>query len=216
MADLDFSWMTANKYHYMPHWAGQLLLSIGCVPCVNPGSSFSLPSSLHITGCCKPCDLHTPPGFRVQLVFFTYICVTWYYTCLMHFLEPKIACLSMDSVAWHSQGLPEILSGTPISPFITRYTPPFDEFEVDHICIPVGSSAELQSVGPSILLVFDGLGAVIEGGPNKIVGMKKGDTFFIPAGEKFEISATVEVDLASAEQRPLQLYRAGVNHRVYH
>ncbi|CAK9210316.1 unnamed protein product [Sphagnum troendelagicum] len=112
----------------------------------------------------------------------------------------------------YKQGLPEVLVGNSCAPFTKRYTPPFDEFEVDHIVLPVGSTTEIESAGPSILLVFNGVGAVTQGDTKKVSGVSKGDTIFLPAGKKIELAAVLESeDDARLKQPPLQLYRAGVS-----
>lgn len=115
------------------------------------------------------------------------------------------------------QGLPEVLTGTPVSAFTKRYTPPFDEFEVDHILVPVGKSTEVETTGPSILLVFDGIGVITQGDTQNVIGVKKGDVLFVAAGQTIELAATLEVNEdAPQTQMPLQLYRAGVNTCLYH
>ncbi len=40
-----------------------------------------------------------------------------------------------DSLTY-SQGAPEVLTGEQARPYATVYSPPFDEFEVQHITIP--------------------------------------------------------------------------------
>lgn len=111
-----------------------------------------------------------------------------------------------------------MLTGTHVSAYTTRYTPPFDEFEVDHIEIPVGASTDFENVGPSIFLCFEGIGAIALSDTQTVTGIKKGDIFFVPASQKIEIAATVEVDQdpASLNQVSLRLYRAGANSCIYH
>lgn len=118
----------------------------------------------------------------------------------------------------YKQGRPEVLPGTHVSAYTTRYTPPFAEFEVDHIVVPVGASTEFENQGPSIFLVFEGIGAIAHSGTQVVTGVTKGDVFFVPANQTIEIAATVEVDQdpASLDQTPLKLYRAGVNSCIYH
>lgn len=109
------------------------------------------------------------------------------------------------------------MTGTPVSAFTKRYTPPFDEFEVDHILVPVGKSTEVETIGPSIILVFDGIGVITQGDIQNVIGVKKGDVLFVAAGQTIEVAATVEVNEdAPQTQMPLQLYRAGVNTCLYH
>lgn len=95
--------------------------------------------------------------------------------------------------------------------------PPFDEFEVDCIMVHVGKSTEVETTGPSILLVFDGIGVITQGGTqNFTLGVKKGNIFFVGAGETIEVAATVEVNVDVPHTPiPLHIYRAGVNARVY-
>ncbi|KAE8718720.1 Mannose-6-phosphate isomerase 1 [Hibiscus syriacus] len=49
-------------------------------------------------------------------------------------------CIECMLVLLPSIGYPEILSGLPLSHYITRYLPPFDEFEVDRCVLQKGSS----------------------------------------------------------------------------
>ena len=106
--------------------------------------------------------------------------------------------------------------------YTSVYTPPFDEFEVERSVIPIGDSYSLPSLtGPSILLVYKGEGAVTQeyGGSKTLSGLKVGDIFFVPAGAKVEVSATIDVgDGGKGTQvvrgEVLELYRARVNNRV--
>ncbi|XP_024379036.1 mannose-6-phosphate isomerase 2 [Physcomitrium patens] len=125
---------------------------------------------------------------------------------------------TLCSMLTYKQGLPDMLTGTPVSACTTRYTPPFDEFEVDHIVVPVGESINFENLGPSIFIVFEGIGVVAQSDRQTVTSVKKGDVFFVSAGQNFEIAATVEVDedVAPAVQAPLHLYRAGVNSCLYH
>lgn len=55
------------------------------------------------------------------------------------------------------QGFPEILQGTAVNPYVMRYIPPLDDFEVDHCILPEQSTAEFSSIpGPSIFMVVEG------------------------------------------------------------
>lgn len=104
------------------------------------------------------------------------------------------------------QGYPEILSGLPLSPYLTRYLPPFDEFEVDRCVLPKGSSVVFPAVpGPSIFLTFVGEGTMKTGCWEGIV--TGGDVVFGPANTELVITATAT---------ELQLYRAGINSRFFH
>ena len=83
--------------------------------------------------------------------------------------------------------------------------------------VPVGDSYSLPPLtGPSILLVYKGEGAVTQdyGGSKTLSGLKVGDIFFVPAGAKVEVSATIDVGAQVAEGDALELYRARVNDRV--
>lgn len=103
------------------------------------------------------------------------------------------------------QGYPEILKGFPLSPYITRYLPPFDEFEVDRCSLPRGASTVFPAIpAPSIFLVLDGDGTLHIGSSKDLV--TEGDVLFAPANTEITISTSSE----------LQLYRAGVNSRFLH
>ncbi|XP_044469079.1 mannose-6-phosphate isomerase 1-like [Mangifera indica] len=99
-------------------------------------------------------------------------------------------------------GFPEILKGFPLSPYITRYLPPFDEFEVDCCILPQGASAVLPAVsGPSVFLVTVGEGTMHAA--SQIDAVTEGDVLFAPANTEISITTSSE----------LQLFRAGVNSR---
>ncbi|XP_024398750.1 mannose-6-phosphate isomerase 2 [Physcomitrium patens] len=120
---------------------------------------------------------------------------------------------TLCSMLTYKQGLPEVLTGTHVNDYTTRYTPPFDEFEVDHIVVPLGSSSELTTMGPSIFLVFEGIGVIGNNDAEDITGLKKGVIFFVPADQKIVIAAPLDADHSydDLKRKPLQLYRAGVN-----
>ncbi|KAJ6853619.1 mannose-6-phosphate isomerase 2-like isoform X2 [Iris pallida] len=138
-------------------------------------------------------------------------------------LTPKYRDVqTLCSMLTYKPGFPEILRGIPLNPYILRYTPPFDEFEVDHCLLPSGESVVLSAVpGPSIFVVMAGEGRLQIGStpmtyeikevelPAKddVMKAKEGDVFFVPALREIKISA----DPAGA----LQLYRAGVNDRIF-
>ncbi|XVE72072.1 hypothetical protein DITRI_Ditri11bG0009400 [Diplodiscus trichospermus] len=112
---------------------------------------------------------------------------------------------TLCSMLTYKQGYPEILKGFPISPYITRYLPPFDEFEVDHCILPKGGSTVFPAIpGPSIFLAFVGEGTLHTGSWEDMV--TEGDVLFAPANTEITIATTSE----------LQLYRAGVNSRFFH
>lgn len=109
---------------------------------------------------------------------------------------------TLCSMLTYKQGFPEILKGFPLSPYITRYLPPFDEFEVDCCILPKGTSSVFPAVsGPSIFLVTDGEGSMLTASHNDAVA--KGDVLFAPANTEISITTSSK----------LQLYRAGVNSR---
>ncbi|KAJ7549795.1 hypothetical protein O6H91_07G069700 [Diphasiastrum complanatum] len=121
---------------------------------------------------------------------------------------------TLCSMLTYKQGLPEILTGTPVNSFTKRYSPPFDEFEVDHIVVPSGDKVSFAAIsGPSIYLVCEGVGTLT---PQRstIFGLKVGDIFFIPAGKDIEVSAITEADVSGKASSSLQLYRAGVSSKV--
>ncbi|KAL9424901.1 hypothetical protein AB3S75_031929 [Citrus x aurantiifolia] len=109
---------------------------------------------------------------------------------------------TLCSMLTYKQGFPEILKGFPLSPYITRYLPPFDEFEVDCCILPKGTSSVFPAVsGPSIFLVTDGEGSMLTASHSDAVA--KGDVLFAPANTEISITTSSK----------LQLYRAGVNSR---
>jgi mannose-6-phosphate isomerase len=105
------------------------------------------------------------------------------------------------------QIFPEILRGIHVQPYVRRYTPPFDEFEVDCCLLPPGEMVVISPVpGPSIFLVVKGEGEV------QVDSMsgekaKEGDVFLVPAYTEIKISAF--------KPEFMQLYRAGVNSRFF-
>ncbi|CAM6127183.1 unnamed protein product [Calypogeia fissa] len=149
-------------------------------------------------------------------------------------LTPKFRdTATLSSMLTYEQGMPDLLDGYEVSLFTRRYSPPFEEFEVDLITVPGGDSLDFAAIsGPSIFLVSDGRGTVVfsQGGRPSVV--KKGDIFFMPAGKEFHISAKAGVEVnghvnghangnghgigngnGSTAMPPnaIRLYRAGVN-----
>lgn len=122
-------------------------------------------------------------------------------------LTPKYRDVNtLCSMLTYNQGFPEILRGTPLGRHVFRYTPPFDEFEVDRCSIPAGGEAVLTvSPGPSILVVVVGNGKMIAAAAEHDVA--EGHVYFVPSG--------VELRLTSGSSGPLQLYRAGVNSKTF-
>ncbi|GLT34041.1 hypothetical protein SLA2020_085870 [Shorea laevis] len=112
---------------------------------------------------------------------------------------------TLCSMLTYKQGYPEILKGFPLSPYITRYLPPFDEFEVDRCILPRGATTVFPAIpAPSIFLVLVGDGTLHIGSSKDVV--TEGDVLFAPANTEITISTSSE----------LQLYRAGVNSRFLH
>ncbi|CDY34738.1 BnaA01g32870D [Brassica napus] len=109
---------------------------------------------------------------------------------------------SLCSMLTYKLGFPEILKGTRIRPYITRYLPPFEEFEVDVCDLPSGASTVFLSVpGPSLLLVIHGEGRMSTDASADEVSV--GDVLFVPADTEIQLKSSSD----------LKLYRAGVNNR---
>lgn len=111
----------------------------------------------------------------------------------------------------YKQGVPKVLSGVPVYPYTKRYAPPFEEFEVDASVVPDGHCLSLPPVlGPSVLLVLGGEGIMkqVFGANKYATELKRGDTFFIPAGIRLDIAST-------SGDSSLHLYRAGVNSNIF-
>ncbi|XP_048570446.1 mannose-6-phosphate isomerase 1-like [Triticum urartu] len=124
-------------------------------------------------------------------------------------LTPKYKDVqTLCSMLTYKQMFPEILQGVLVQPYVIRYTPPFDEFEVDCYSLPQGESVTMLPVpGPSIFLVMTGEGEIqADGMPDEGVA-KEGDVLFVPA--------CTEVKLHASGSGCLQLYRAGVNSRFF-
>nr|BAD44147.1 phosphomannose isomerase (din9) [Arabidopsis thaliana] len=112
---------------------------------------------------------------------------------------------TLCSMLTYKLGYPEILKGFPLTPYVTRYLPPFDEFEVDHCDLPRGKSTVFPAVpGPSVYLVIEGKGQLRTGSSKVLVN--RGDVLFVPAD--IEIHVTGESDV-------MKLYRAGVSSRFF-
>lgn len=102
------------------------------------------------------------------------------------------------------QGFPEILKGFPLSPYTTRYLPPFDEFEVDRCVLPWEASTVFPAVpGPSVFVITGGEGKMLTGSSTEVVN--EGDVLFAPAN--------IEIGITTASE--LHLYRAGVSSRFF-
>lgn len=115
----------------------------------------------------------------------------------------------------YNQGAPKILCGVPVCPYTKRYAPPFEEFEVDASVVPCGHSVFLPPIpGPSVLLILEGDGVMKLdiGTTNCTAALKRGDTFFIPAGIKLTVVSGCE---GNPKLDSLHLYRAGVNSSMF-
>lgn len=117
-------------------------------------------------------------------------------------LTPKhMDVQTLCSMLSYKQGYPDILQGVAIGPYVTRYLPPFDEFEVDRCQLPQGESAEFPAVpGPSIFVVTFGEGIMYASNVQGDV-ITEGDVLFAPANTRIRITGASE----------LQIYRAGVS-----
>lgn len=115
----------------------------------------------------------------------------------------------------YKQGSPKVLCGVPMYPYTKRYAPPFEEFEVDVSIVPNGHSVLLPAhPGPSVVLVLEGEGLMTQvfGKDECIAKLKRGDTFFIPAGIKLDI---VSGSVCNQAYEALHLYRAGVSSGLF-
>ncbi|XP_037403982.1 mannose-6-phosphate isomerase 1-like [Triticum dicoccoides] len=123
-------------------------------------------------------------------------------------LTPKYRDVqTLCSMLTYKQIFPEILRGVPVQPYVRRYTPPTDEFEVDCCLLPPGEVVVMPPVpGPSIFLVMTGEGEVQADSMSDGEKAKEGDVFFVPAH--------TEVRLSASGHATMQLYRAGVNSRA--
>ncbi|KAK9105775.1 hypothetical protein Scep_022619 [Stephania cephalantha] len=117
-------------------------------------------------------------------------------------LTPKLRDVStLCSMLTYKQGLPEILQGAPLNPYVKRYSPPFHEFEVDSCILPEATSTVFPAVpGPSLFLVTSGEG-IMEMDPASKNRVSEGVVTFVPANTEIIVTSTAG----------LQLYRAGVN-----
>lgn len=94
-----------------------------------------------------------------------------------------------------------------MNPYITKYVPPFEEFEVDRCVLPKGASILFPpSPGPSIFLIAGGKGMMLlneESLKSDIIS--EGDVLFVSA--QTEINITSEVELL--------IFRIGVNNKFF-
>ncbi|MED6143050.1 hypothetical protein PIB30_003333 [Stylosanthes scabra] len=113
---------------------------------------------------------------------------------------------TLCSMLTYKQGSPEILRGVPLNPYVNRYTPPFEEFEIDLCILPQGETVVFPAVeGPSIFLVTTGKGMMNIRVSQKGHEVTEGDVLFA--------AANTEISIISASK--LHLYRAGVNSKVF-
>ncbi|KAL5226667.1 hypothetical protein ABZP36_014932 [Zizania latifolia] len=124
-------------------------------------------------------------------------------------LTPKYRDVqTLCSMLTYKQIFPEISQGVPVQPHVRRYTPPFDEFEVDCCSLPPGEQVVISPVpGPSVYLVLAGEGELQVDSMPDGENSKQGDVFFVPAH--------TEVKLSACGAECMQLYRAGVNSRFF-
>ncbi|KAF9593845.1 hypothetical protein IFM89_025630 [Coptis chinensis] len=117
-------------------------------------------------------------------------------------LTPKLRDVpTLCSMLTYKQGLPEILQGIPLDPYTKRYSPPFDEFEVDCCVLPQLATTVFPAIsGPSIFIVTSGQGTMQTESSSK-EELKEGSVIFVPADTQITIACISD----------LQLYRAGVN-----
>ncbi|KAJ0962712.1 hypothetical protein J5N97_027834 [Dioscorea zingiberensis] len=124
-------------------------------------------------------------------------------------LTPKYKDVqTLCSMLTYKQGYPEVLREAPLNTNISRYTPPFDEFEVDHISLSPRESVSCPPVlGPSIFLVVAGEGSIQMCPGTDEDSIIVGDAYFVPA--------KTEIRLITGAAGELQVYRAGVNSRFF-
>lgn len=124
-------------------------------------------------------------------------------------LTPKyIDVQTLCSMLTYKQGFPEIIRGVPLNPRVTRYTTPFDEFEVDHCLLQPKESVVFPAIpGPSIFLVVAGEGKMHMASGVEEQKIAKGDVYFVPAQNEIRLSAVADEQIT--------MYRAGVNSRIF-
>ncbi|KAK1603801.1 hypothetical protein QYE76_027474 [Lolium multiflorum] len=120
-------------------------------------------------------------------------------------LTPKYRDVqTLCSMLTYKQIFPEILQGVPVQPYVRRYSPPSDEFEVDCCFVPPGEVVVISSAPSlSIFLVLTGEGDIQVDSMLQGEKAKEGDVFFVPSNTKVKLSACVHASM--------QLYRAGVS-----
>ncbi|XP_047955807.1 mannose-6-phosphate isomerase 1-like [Salvia hispanica] len=110
---------------------------------------------------------------------------------------------TLCSMLTYKQSFPEILPGVAANPYTVKYSPPFEEFEVDCYNIPEEVSIVIPAVGgPCVYLVVAGEGTMHAASSKEVIG--EGDVLFAPANTEI----TLETHSGSI------VYRAGVNSRA--
>ncbi|KAJ3694423.1 hypothetical protein LUZ60_009903 [Juncus effusus] len=124
-------------------------------------------------------------------------------------LTPKYRDVpTLCSMLTYKQGFPEILKGVKVNKNILKYTPPFDEFEVDRVSMESKEVLAFNAApGPSIFLVMAGNGSVVFGYESNEIVFNEGDVFFV--------GANIEISLMNEGEEELVLFRAGVNQRFF-
>lgn len=134
-------------------------------------------------------------------------CMIFYVYILTHPKQPFLSIAMNRNSVKSLQGFPEILQGIPLNPYVKRYLPPYDEFEVDRCCLPLGVSVVFPAVpGPSIFIVTAGDGTMHT--ESTAEDITEGDVFFVPAKTMISITAAYVGAFGA-----LELFRAGVNSR---
>ncbi|KAK9091327.1 hypothetical protein Sjap_024504 [Stephania japonica] len=105
-------------------------------------------------------------------------------------LTPKLRDVpTLCSMLTYRQGLPEILQGAPLNPYVKRYSPPFDEFEVDSCILSEATSTVFPAVpGPSLFLVTSGEG-IMEMDPAIKNRVSEGVVTFVPANAEISVTS---------------------------
>ena len=122
-------------------------------------------------------------------------------------LTPKLRDVdTLLSMLSYASGPPHVLRGDDAGPGRRRYSPPFDEFELEALRVgeEAGGPAALTlppAPGPALLLVLAGEGLV--GG---LGAAARGDVLFVPAGAAVELRAG---------QGGLQAFRAACSSRLF-
>ncbi|OVA04969.1 Mannose-6-phosphate isomerase [Macleaya cordata] len=120
---------------------------------------------------------------------------------------------TLCSMLTYRQSSPDILQGVALNPYVTRYMPPFDEFEVDRCSLPEGESTVFPAIpGPSLFVATRGIAQIqfassYEHSDQAVV--TKGSVLFVPADTE------ITVKTATTAGMGLELYRAGVNSRFF-